>query len=75
MWLAKGDLVRIPAQSCLTKRLSDLTLIDQYTYLKEPTLGIFMQYTNEQKGVVFIKNNYWMVDLKNIKYVEIKNVS
>ena len=75
MWLAKGDLVRIPAQSCLTKRLSDLSLIDQYTYLKEPTLGIFMQYTNEQKGVVFIKNNYWMVDLKNIKYVEIKNVS
>ena len=75
MWLAKGDLVRIPAQSRLTKRMSELALIDQYTYLKEPTMGIFMGYTNEDKGVVFIKNNYWMVDLKNIKYVEVKSVS
>ena len=75
MWLAKGDLVRIPADSCLTKRISDLSLIDQYTYLKEPTLGIFMGYTNEQKGIVFIKNNYWMIELKNIKYVEVKDAS
>lgn len=74
MWLAKGDLVRIPAESCLTKRLTELSLIDQYTYLKEPTMGIFMGYTNEQKGIVFIKNNYWMIDLKNIRYVETKNV-
>tara|TARA_Y100000592_G_scaffold24947_1_gene39105 strand:- start:2580 stop:2807 length:228 start_codon:yes stop_codon:yes gene_type:complete len=73
MWLAKGDLVRIPAQSCLTKRMSELSLIDQYTYLKEPTMGIFMGYTNEQKGIVFIKNNYWMIDLKDIKYVEVKS--
>tara|TARA_Y100000592_G_C5447662_1_gene306916 strand:+ start:404 stop:571 length:168 start_codon:yes stop_codon:yes gene_type:complete len=55
--------------------MSELALIDQYTYLKEPTMGIFMGYTNEDKGVVFIKNNYWMVDLKNIKYVEVKSVS
>ena len=75
MWLAKGDLVRIPAESCLTKRISDLSLIDQYTYLKQPTLGIFMGYTNEQKGIVFIKNNYWMIELKNIKYVEVKDAS
>ena len=74
MWLAKGDLVRIPAESCLTKRLTELSLIDQYTYLKEPTMGIFMGYTNEQKGIVFIKNNYWMIDIKNIIYVETKNV-
>ena len=75
MWLAKGDLVRIPAESCLTKRINDLSLIDQYTYLKQPTLGIFMGYTSEQKGIVFIKNNYWMIELKNIKYVEAKNAS
>ncbi len=65
--------MRIPAQSCLTKRMSELSLIDQYTYLKEPTMGIFMGYTNEQKGIVFIKNNYWMIDLKDIKYVEVKS--
>ena len=75
MWLAKGDLVRIPAESCLTKRMNELALIDQYTYLKEPAMGIFMGYTNENKGIVFIKNNYWMIDLKNIKYVEVKSVS
>ncbi len=75
MWLRKGDLVRIPANSCLTKRMSELSLIDKYMYLKQPTLGIFMKYTNEQKGVVYIKNNYWMIDLKDIKYVETKNAS
>jgi len=75
MWLRKGDLVRIPANSCLTKRVSELSLIDKYVYLKEPTMGIFMGYTNEQKGLVFIKNSYWMIELKNIRYVEKENVS
>ena len=55
--------------------MNELALIDQYTYLKEPAMGIFMGYTNENKGIVFIKNNYWMIDLKNIKYVEVKSVS
>jgi hypothetical protein len=75
MWLAKGDLVRIPANSCLTKRVSELSLIDKYIYLKEPTLGIFVRYTNEQKGLVFINDNYWMIELKNINHVRVKNVS
>jgi hypothetical protein len=55
--------------------MSELSLIDRYVYLKEPTMGIFMEYTNEQKGVVFIKNSYWMIELKNIRYVEKENVS
>lgn len=75
MWLAKGDLVRIPANSCLTKRVSELSLIDKYIYLKEPTLGIFVRYTNEQKGLVFINDNFWMIELKNINHVRVKNVS
>jgi len=75
MWLRKGDLVRIPANTCLTKRISDLSLIDRYYYLKKPTMGIFMEYTNEQKGLVFIKNSYWMIELKNIRYVEKENVN
>jgi hypothetical protein len=75
MWLRKGDLVRIPANTCLTKRLSELALIDKYVYLKEPTMGIFMDYADGTKGLVFIKNSYWMVELKNIRYVEKENVS
>tara|TARA_R110002012_G_scaffold291736_1_gene486342 strand:+ start:413 stop:565 length:153 start_codon:yes stop_codon:yes gene_type:complete len=50
-------------------------LIDKYVYLKEPTMGIFMDYTDGTKGVVFIKNSYWMIELKNIRYVEKENVS
>lgn len=76
MLLTKGDLVRIPANSCLTKRITELSLIDRFVYLKKPTMGIFMEYTNhEQEGIVFIKNSYWMIELKNIKYVERENVS
>ena len=75
MWLRKGDLVRVPANSCLTKRVSELSLIDKYVYLKKPTMGIFMEYTTEQKGLVFIRNSYWMIELKNIRFVEKENVS
>ena len=74
MWLAKGDLVRIPANSCLTQRVSELSIIDKYQYLKKPTIGIFMKYY-EDKAVVFINNNYWMVELTNVKYAGVKNAS
>ena len=74
MWLAKGVLVRIPANACLTQRVSELALVDKYQYLKRPTIGIFMKYF-EDKGLVFINNNYWMVDLANIKYAGVKNAS
>jgi len=67
MWLAKGDLVRIPANSCLTKRVNELALIDKYTYLAEPTVGIFMKYTVEHRAVVFIKNSYWTIELENVR--------
>ena len=74
MWLAKGDLVRVTANSCLTQRLSELTLIDKFIYLKKPTIGIFMKYVND-KALLFINNNYWLVDLPNVKYAGVKNVS
>ena len=74
MWLAKGDLVRIPANSCLTQRVNELALIDKFTYLQKPTVGIFMRYI-DSKALVFINNNYWMVDLPNVKYAGAKNVS
>jgi len=66
--LAKGDLVRVPANSCLTQTQSELHMIDKYTYLEKPTLGIFIKYV-ETQALLFINENYWRVDLKNVRYV------
>ena len=66
--LAKGDLVRVPANSCLTQTQSELHMIDKFTYLKKPTLGIFIKYV-ETQALLFINENYWRVDLKNVRYV------
>ena len=66
--LAKGDLVRVPANSCLTQTQSELHMIDKYTYLERPTLGIFIKYI-ETQALLFINENYWRVDLKNVRYV------
>ncbi len=66
--LAKGDLVRVPANSCLTQTQSELHMIDKFTYLEKPTLGIFIKYV-ETQALVFINENYWRIDLKNVRYV------
>lgn len=57
MSLTKGDLVRVPANSCLTQRVNELAIIDKYTYLEKPTLGIFIRYV-EHQALVFINNSY-----------------
>lgn len=66
--LAKGDLVRVPANSCLTQVQSELHMINRFTYLQKPTLGIFIKYV-EQQALLFINQNYWRVDLKDVRYV------
>ena len=66
--LAKGDLVRVPANSCLTQTQSELHMIDKYTYLKKPTLGIFIKYV-ETQALLFINHNYWKVDIRNVRYI------
>lgn len=66
--LAKGDLVRVPANSCLTQIQSELHMIDKFVYLKKPTLGIFIKYI-ETQALLFINENYWRVELKNVRYV------
>ena len=75
MSLVKGDLIRMPANSCLTKRVNDLALIDAYTYLEKPTLGIFIKYTNDDMALVFVNHKYWSVGLKDVKYAGVKNAS
>tara|TARA_Y100000114_G_scaffold96246_1_gene89564 strand:- start:3818 stop:3997 length:180 start_codon:yes stop_codon:yes gene_type:complete len=59
----------------LTKRLSDLALIDSYVYLEKPTLGIFIKYTLDQKALIFINDKYWSAELRDVKYAGVKNVS
>lgn len=66
--LAKGDLVRVPANSRLTQTQSELHMVDRYTYLERPTLGIFIEYVGAQ-ALLFINEKYWRVDLKNVRYV------
>lgn len=75
MSLVKGDLVRVPANTCLTKRVNELAIIDAYTYLKKPTLGIFIKYTLDHNALVFINQKYWSVELKNLRYAGGKNAS
>ena len=75
MSLMKGDLVRVPANSCLTQRVNELAIIDKYTYLKKPTLGIFIRYTLNYSALVFINNNYWTIDVPNVRYAGGKNAS
>ena len=66
--LAKGDLVRVPANSCLTQIQSELDVIDKFAYLEKPTLGIFIKYV-ETQALLFINENYWRVELKNVRYI------
>ena len=74
MSLTKGDLVRVPANSCLTQRVNELAIIDKYTYLEKPTLGIFIRYV-EHQALVFINTSYWMVGLGDARYAGGKNAS
>jgi hypothetical protein len=61
--------------TCLTTRVSDLSLIDAYTYLQKPTVGIFMKYTLENKALIYINENFWTAELKDLKICRAKNVS
>jgi hypothetical protein len=66
--LNKGDLVRVPANSCLTQTQSELHMIDKYTYLEKPTLGIFIKYV-EAQALLFINKKYWRVSLRDVRTV------
>ena len=66
--LNKGDLVRVPANSCLTQTQSELHMIDKYIYLEKPTLGIFIKYI-ETQALLFINKKYWRVNLRDVRTV------
>jgi hypothetical protein len=73
--LAKGDLIRVPANTCLTQRQSELHMIDKYQYTHKPTVGIFIKYEGYKTAKVFLNERYWTVDLSSISFFGAANVS
>jgi hypothetical protein len=43
-------------------------MIDKYTYLEKPTLGIFIKYV-EAQALLFINKKYWRVSLRDVRTV------
>ena len=73
--LVKGDLIRIPANTCLTQRQSELHHIDRYQYTSKPTVGIFIEYEGYKTAKIFINEKYWTVGLDAISFVGVENAS
>ena len=73
--LKKGDLVRVPANSYLCRKPSELHIVDRFLLLKKPEVGIFIEYKRDGQALIFIKNNYWSADLSDINLCRSKNAS
>ena len=70
--LTRGDLVRIPADTCLVVQdKNELSIIDKYHYTKAPKIGIFICYERGEDVKVFIGNEYWIVNGKDVSFMEV----
>ena len=73
--LARGDLIRVPANTCLTQRQSELHMIDRYQYTDKPTIGIFIKYEGYKTAQVFLNEKFWTVELNSISFAGVKHAS
>lgn len=73
--LAKGDLIRVPANTRLTQRQSELHMIDRYIYTSKPTMGIFMKYEGYKTAQIFMNSSYWTVELDSISFAGVVHAS
>ena len=73
--LSKGDLIRVPANTRLTQRQSELHMIDKYQYTSKPTMGIFMKYVDCKRAKVFLNQKYWTVEVDCISFAGADYVS
>jgi len=73
--LAKGDLIRVPANTRLTQRQSELHMIDRYTYTNKPTVGIFINYEGYKTAKVYLNEKYWTVDVVSMQFIGVMNAS
>ena len=73
--LAKGDLIRVPANTRLTQRQSELHMIDKYQYTSKPTMGIVMKYVDCKRAKVYLIEIYWTVEIDCISFAGADYVS
>jgi len=62
----KGDLLHIPADTCIIQMQNELALIERYRYTKRPEVGIFIKYDTGNDVLVYLKNEYWLVHCKDV---------
>ena len=73
--LVKGDLIRVPANTRLTQRQSELHMIDRYQYTSKPTMGIFMKYVDCKRVRIYLNEKYWTVEADCISFAGADYVS
>ena len=70
--LSKGDLVRIPANTCIIQDAGVVSIIEKYKFTTKPLIGVFVEHKPGEDGLVFIDNDYWIINLKDINLMESK---
>ena len=70
--LFKGDLIRVPANTCIIQIQNELALIEKYQYTKKPEVGIFIKYNGGNEALVWIRNDYFTVHFKDINHLREK---
>ncbi len=66
MILQKGDLIRIPAETCIIQLQNELALVRRYRYTKKPEIGIFIKYDSGNEALVFVRNEYCHISCRNL---------
>jgi hypothetical protein len=66
MLLEKGDLIHIPADTCVIQIQNELALIERYRYTKKPEVGIFIKYDSGNEALIFVQNEYCLIHCKDI---------
>jgi len=70
--LNEGDLVRIPADTCIIQDRNDVSLIERYRYTMKPEVGIFIRYDKGMDALVFLRNEYCLINSKDINLLRKK---
>ena len=66
--LRKGDLIRIPADTCLVKGdPRELAIIEKYMYTKSPKIGIFVKHEKTLMIKIYLDNEYWTVNNRDVR--------
>ena len=64
--LNKGDLIRVPADTCIIQAHSELSIIEKYRFTKKPEIGIFIKYDRSDEAIIYLGSEYCIVRSKHI---------